>query len=269
MTRLLGMLLLAVAATATMAAAEPRQPTARWVVNYDEAQCVATRNYGTDEKPLLLAFKPSARGSVMRILLVRRGSAVEAEQRPATVQFDGNPPISVNALTHGDRQTRQFIATINMPMQTFAANRRAATLSIKGATFDERLAVPGLIGVAAAFEDCLAGLRQVWNVEAATAARLRQPARPLQPLANLFRSSSYPQRALQEANTGSVGVTMLIDEAGKVRDCMVEETSGFATLDTMSCYVLNKHAKFAPAVGADGKLAKSAVFQRIIWRTRI
>jgi TonB family protein len=273
MSRLLRTLLLtivgAATAAATIAPAEPRKPTARWVVNYDDAQCVATRSYGTAEKPLILAFKPSARGSVMRILMIRKGSAVEAEQRPATVQFDAGSPIAVNALTHSDRQSKQYIATINVPMAKFTANRRATTVRIRGGAFDELLAVPGLIGVAAAFDDCLANLRQVWNVEADSNSRLKQPARPLQPLGNLFRSTTYPLRALQEGDTGSVGVTMLIDEVGKVRDCMVEETSGFAMLDTTSCYVIGEHAKFAPAIAADGKPAKSAVFQRISWRLRI
>jgi len=256
------------AATTAIAAEEPRKPTARWIVNYDDAQCVATRNYGTEDKPLILAFKPSAMGSVMRIMMIRKGSAAEAEQRPAILQFGEGPPIAVNALAYGDRQTRQFMASMNVPMTTFTANRRAAALKVKGGTFDERLAVPGLVGIAAAFDDCLANLRQVWNVGGVPASRLKEPARPLQPLGNLFRSASYPIRAIQEQNTGSVSVTMLIDEAGKVRDCMVEETSGYPTLDTMSCYMISEHAKFAPAVGLDGKPAKSASFQRISWKIR-
>ncbi len=47
---------------------------------------------------------------------------------------------------------------------------------------------------------------------------------------------------------------------------MVEHTSGFATLDTVSCYVIANQAKFHPALGADGKPVKSASFQRISWR---
>jgi hypothetical protein len=261
-------LLLVTAVLSSAAAAEPRKPTARWVINYDDAQCVATRNYGTQDKPLFLALKPSAMGSVMRIMMIRKGSAVEAEQRPATLQFDGQPPIAVNALAHGDSRNGQYIAAVTVPMATFTANRRAATLRFKGGKFDERLAVPGLVGVAAAFDDCLANLRRVWNVETPLASRLKQAARPLQPLGDLFRPSSYPLFARLGMNSGVVGVTLLIDEAGKVRDCMVEETSGFPTLDTMSCVVITEDARFAPAVGANGKAAKSTVFQRIRWRMR-
>jgi TonB family protein len=258
--------LLTAVALGSIAAAEPRQPTARWVVNYDDAQCVASRNYGTADKPLFLAFKPSTNGSVMRIMLMRNGSALSADERPATLRFNDNPSITLSALAHGDRQTKRLVTSINLPMTTFTANRRASAISIKAGSFDEQFAVSGLTGAAAALADCLANLREVWNVGEPFAGQLKQPARPTRSLARLFSPSRYPTQAINAGNSGKVGISMLVDEAGSVRDCMVEETSGFATLDTMSCFVIVSQAKFTPAIGPDGKPAKSAYFQRIDWR---
>jgi TonB family protein len=262
-------LLLVAVAIGSMGAAEPRQPTARWVVNYDDAQCVASRNYGTDDKPLFLALKPSPTGSLMRIMLMRNGASSDAEQRPASVRFDSNPAIAAKALSFGDPKARRIAASINLPMATFAANRRASAIEVKGGWFNERLAVPGLSGVIAAFDDCLANLREVWNVGAPHSSRIARPAQSKRPLRDFFRSSTYPAQAMTEGNSGRVGLALLIDEAGKVRDCMIEETSGFATLDTMSCYTISTHARFDPALGADGKPAKSASFHRIQWRIGI
>lgn len=260
-------ILLAAVAFGSIGAAEPRKPTARWVVNYDDAQCVATRNYGTEDKPLILAFKPSATGSVVRVMMIRKGPALDAEQRSASLRFDDQPPIAVSALTYGDTKTGQFVATANLPMQTVAANRRMTTLGFRGATFDERLAVPGFVGITAFFDDCLANLRQVWNV-GPHADRLKRPPRPRQPLRQLFSRGTFPTLALQAGNTGTVAISLMIDEAGKVRDCLVEESSGFATLDATSCFVIASRAQFEPAVGTDGKPAKSAYFQRIHWQIR-
>jgi TonB family protein len=265
MSRIFSALVLTAVAAGSATAAEPRRPTASWVVNYDDAQCVATRNYGTHDKPLILAFKPSATGSVVRIMMVRKGPAFEAEQRSASLRFDDKPPIAVNALTYGDAKTGQFVATANLPMQTIAANRRAARVSFRGATFDEQLAVPGFSGISAFFNDCLANLRQAWNA-GPHSTTLKQAARPTQPLRNLFSRGTFPALALREGNIGTVGVSLMIDEAGKVRDCMVEETSGFAMLDSTSCYVITSRARFEPAIGSDGKPAKSAYFQRIRWQ---
>ena len=266
MTKSFRAILLIAVAVSSMGAAEPRQPTARWVVNYDDAQCVASRNYGTEDKPLFLALKPSPTGTVVRVMLMRNGTLSDAEQRPASVRFDDKPAIAANALSFGDPKAKRLATAINLPMTTFAANRAASSIEIKGSWFNERLALPGLTGVMAAFDDCLANLRAVWNVGAAHSSRVARPAQSRRPLRDLFRSSAYPRQAVVEGNTGRVGLAVLIDEAGKVRDCMIEETSGFATLDTMSCYTISTHARFEPAVGADGKPVKSASFHRIQWR---
>ncbi len=267
MSKILGAFTLAAVVTPSAAAAgEPRRPTAPWVVNYDDAQCVATRNYGTADRPLILALKPSPTGSVIRVMMIRKGPAFDAEQRTASLRFDAKPPIAVTALTYGDAKTGQFVATVNVPMRSFATNRRATTLAFRGGSFDEHLAVPGFAGIAAAFDDCLANLRQVWNVGAAHSSLVGQPPRPLQPLRQLFTRGTFPAVAIRAVNTGTVGVSLMIDESGKIRDCMIEESSGFATLDSTSCHVLISRARFAPAVGADGKPAKSAYFQRIHWQ---
>ena len=266
MTKIFRASLLIAVGIGSIGAAGPRQPTARWVVNYDDAQCVASRNYGTADKPLFLALKPSPTGSVMRVMLMRNGASSDAEQRPATIRFDGNPPIAAKALSFGDSKAKHLIAAINLPMATFAANRRASSIEIRGSWFNEQLAVPGLPGVMAAFDDCLANLRKVWKVGEDYSSGIMQEARAKRPLAQLFRSSTYPAQAIREGDTGRVGLALLIDEAGQVRDCMIDETSGFATLDTMSCYTISTHARFDPALGADGKPTKSASFHRIKWK---
>ena len=59
---------------------------------------------------------------------------------------------------------------------------------------------------------------------------------------------------------------LLIDEAGKLANCMVVGTSGYASLDAQSCAVLKERAKFVPALGIDGKPTKSGILQRIRWQ---
>ena len=266
MTRTLRAILLTAVTIGAMGAAEPRRPTSRWVLDYGDAQCVASRNYATDDKPLFLALKPSPTGSVMRVMLIRNGASSDAEQRPASVRFDDKAAIAVRALSYGDSKAKRQVASINLPIETFAANRAASSIEVKGSWFNERLAVGGLTGVMAEFDNCLANLREVWNVGAAYRGRITRPAQSRRPLRDLFLSGSYPQQAMMEGNTGRVGLALLIDETGKVADCMIEETSGYATLDTMSCYTITTHARFEPAIGADGKPVKSASFHRINWR---
>src|SRR5437868_2774366 len=86
------------------AVAAPRQPTGAWHVDYDTAQCVAMRNYGTEAKPFILALKPSPNNGVMRILTIRSGSA-EANQMPALLRL-GDFRKDTNLLTYSDEKNR-------------------------------------------------------------------------------------------------------------------------------------------------------------------
>ena len=64
---------------------------------------------------------------------------------------------------------------------------------------------------------------------------------------------------------GAVSLALLIDEQGKVADCTVTQTSGVAALDAQSCAIIKERGKFSPAIGHDGKPAKSSWLQRINW----
>jgi TonB family protein len=87
----------------------------------------------------------------------------------------------------------------------------------------------------------------------------------VKPIAHLFTPATYPDDAMRESASGFVRFTLLIDETGKVRDCSAFQSSGVASLDTMSCYMIMEKARFKPATGPDGKPVKSAYCQNIIW----
>ena len=82
----------------------------------------------------------------------------------------------------------------------------------------------------------------------------------------LFSSDDYPGIAVFNDQMGAVSLVLLIDEQGKVADCTVTQTSGVAALDAQSCAVIKERGKFSPAIGQDGKPAKSSWLQRINWR---
>jgi hypothetical protein len=103
--------IVAFAVASTPASAAPRQPSGPWHVDYDTAQCVATRDYGTQAKPLALVFKPSPNNSVMRVLLIRRGRS-EVNEMPALLRFD-EFRMSTNMLTYSDDKNHFSVVAIN------------------------------------------------------------------------------------------------------------------------------------------------------------
>ena len=253
-----------IAGLAQQATAAPLQPTSTWFVDYDDAQCVATRNYGTDEKPLLFVMKPSPFGGVMRILIISQGYYSTADQMIARVQFDDRPNIKTKALRYSDDERKLKIQSINLPMNSFRAQEGAKSIAISVSGTDHSFALSDVPTVLGELEKCRLNLLEVWNAN--RPERVRQGAMPIKPLNKVYSSLDYPRSSFGVQDQGTVAIVLLIDESGRVSDCSVDATAGAATLDTMSCYVIQKRAKFRPAIGIDGKPTKSVYTQRITWR---
>lgn len=261
--------LLICASPSAVADAAPRSPTGRWIVNFDESQCFALRGYGTKEAPLDLVLKAPTLGDVMQISVIRPGRGSQyAEQREATITFDGAQRVQTTLIAFTPPKSRQRLFRINLPLENFAAVRKAKALSIRASReLDETFALTQMEPLLKVLNDCVVGLRAVWNVtEGQPSTKLKAGAQGN--LTGLFSAEDYPEVAVNELRQGTVTFVLLIDESGRVADCTVSETSGVAALDAQSCAVVKERARFKPAVGLDGKPAKAGFTQKVIWRIR-
>ena len=270
-----------IASSAAVAAPEPKQPTGKWVVHFEAAQCVATREYGTEEKPLHFILKAPALGDVLQMGLVWKAGPREPVQTDGEVEFDNASPIQASLLEFGNRKAGQRVLLVNLPLAELAPMHNAKAVRIRArdkansalgtrvafglSTVDETLALSQVSSLLKMMATCTEDLRRVWNVsDAAQPGLLKEP--PAGNVTQLFRPQDYPGIALDKQQTGSTELVMLIDETGKVADCIVTQTSGSASLDAQSCVVIKDRGKFKPAVGQDGKPAKSSWRQRITYK---
>ena len=251
----------------TTSAPTARAPTGGWVVDFDAAQCVATRNYGTESEPLIFALKAPAVGDVMQVVVIRNGrGGVFANQLEGKIGIGGAKPFATSMLAAMTEQKPRRLYRANLPLQQFSTIRDASTISIEGGDeFKETLAISQMSPLLKVMNDCVADLRKVWNVEEgdALSAALRQRARGN--LARVLMSEDYPDIAMEKDASGMVEVVVLIDEAGRIADCTVTQTSGIAALDAQSCAKFKQRARFKPAVGIDGKPAKDVLRTKVRW----
>ena len=259
-----GVTALAVATASTAAGREPLQPTSAWRVDYTGSQCVAMRNYGTAAKPEALLLKPSPVGSIMGLLWLEGGSGA-AYQTEEIVRWGPGPERRMSVFTYGNPVLKMRITTTNIPIDDFRKELDAPELSLSGVAATARLALSGMRSVADQLDTCLLRLQQDWRVITLNADG-GTPPRAVQPISSLFRSEDYPTIATWQNQEGRVQLNFLVDETGAVRDCSVDSTSGVPVLDTMSCYVIQKRAKFTPARAPDGKPRKSTDIQAIFWK---
>jgi hypothetical protein len=265
------LIVLAAALMSSSANAEsvPRQPTGKWIVDFDDAQCVASRNYGTQKEPLHLAIKAPALGDAMQLAVIRpaTGGSSFADEKDGQIAFDGGKPIKFSVLAVSVKKTKQRLFRVNLPLSQLDALRTAKRVSITaGGELGETFAVDELSPLLKVMEDCVSDLRKVWNVHEGEGPNPLLRKAPEGNLARVFTSDDYPADAFTGDVEGTSLFVVLIDESGKIADCTIVKTSGAASLDAQSCGIIQQRAHFTPAVGLDGKPAKSAFTQQVAWR---
>lgn len=263
---LLALLLL----VSSLAVADVRAPTGKWVVDFDDARCLAGRNYGTVEKPMLLVLKQPIHGSVMQLQWIEKGGMAEPLQTQGTIRFDQQPPLDISMLLYHTGKTGRRVYEMNVPIERLSAAADATRLRLQGRWLDEELELSSVAPLLKTMGRCVSDLRTHWNASESGDDDASVPALKSHAKGNLvqyFQSEDYPRLALMKNQEGKVGFSLLIDEKGRVADCSVIEPSGVAALDAQSCAILTERARFTPAIGAGGKPARDSYIGRVQWRT--
>lgn len=256
----------ALVALVCAAAAPPplRQPAKPWVLDYGETACTAVRDYGAGAAPLTLAFQPSPSGRVVRVSVVRSGRSGDAHHFPARLAL-GGAPLKTSGLRFTTRDRKKDVVWINVDRSALDGLVAAREIGIQGSlVIDERFALPQIAAVLKGLDTCTADLLKYWNIaEGSAVAHPPEPTRNPQEWVN---SGDYPAQAFEEGASGAIRFILLVDETGKAKDCMVEESSGIATLDAQACIVLTERASFRPARDSAGKPVRSAWTSRLVFK---
>lgn len=86
-------------------------------------------------------------------------------------------------------------------------------------------------------------------------------------LRSLFSVDDYPADAQRKGEEGTVQAELAVDAAGRTVACTVLHSSGSASLDSATCALLQRRARFLPARDVDGKAVPDRVTTPpIVWR---
>lgn len=241
----------------------PLVPSGKWTVDYAPHQCVAAREFGPPNNRVALVIKPSPTSDVVQLVLVKSGLTATAIQHAAKISIGASGPIKVRQLNYGTKKTAFRLVNLSPEIATTLGG--ADRIDWDGHGANVSLATGPLEKVMKTLADCRADLRGYWNIDPDKSAKLKSPLTTERPIVGYFRSEDYPRQAVKQDETGITSVVVLVDEKGAVRDCMVDGTSGIATLDAMTCIVVRERARFKPAVGEDGRPVRSYLMQRVRW----
>jgi protein TonB len=84
-------------------------------------------------------------------------------------------------------------------------------------------------------------------------------------LPGLFSTDDYPQSAIRNEEQGTTAVRLTIGPDGRVSDCSITSSSGSSALDSATCNILKRRARFTPAKDQAGNPVSDTFPQRIRW----
>jgi hypothetical protein len=249
------------------AAQRPMQPISKWDLNYGDADCAAFRDYGNAEHPVTLAITPSPNGETYEILVVLHSAGPEfAQELEGSVDF-GSGPIKAWLLHYESQTKSRFdvyrfrISAADMAQARSAIN---VTMHIRDAP-DFAFKLESIPQLLSGLDACNADLKQYWNMDGEKNGRITTPAKA--DVRKIFSSDDYPAEAMNHYQEGDTQYLLLVDEKGKVAGCHVLIASGVPVLDAMGCIVIEKRARFTPALGPDGKPVRSTfVTPKVRWQ---
>ena len=263
--RFLGLAVLAMSSAAA-AAADPKQPTGKWTVEFADKLCVLSRNYGTDADPLLLAFNQAPMEDRLELIIILKSDTLTRDGGQAEVLL-GNKEVNApyGATSVASNSLRRI--RIQLDGESYDSATAAKLISVDVPDeVRETFSVPGFAEGLRVLRDCTIDLGVDWGFSVEEQKRLAEPAMGVRRLEGIFSGQDYPPSAVKDSASGDVKTRIFVDSSGKPTACEVLNSSGHEALDKRTCEILMQRARFHPARDIDGKATRGVHVTTINWR---
>lgn len=254
--------------TAALAVAPPEPaplaPSGKWVISYEESMCVLSRRYGSGSEQVDLGFRPIPTQAEMQLVLVTPAGRSRNHGGTATLMLDDVPAgqVSFASVTIDHPPRRVTTAIVAADLIGRMATASALTVKADAALV---LAIPGAAGAARALSACQDDLLRSWGLDPKALHGEVSHARLIGNIADWFGPDQYPDRAARENAQGRTVAGIIVDASGMASGCKIIESSGTAELDTTTCAIAMRRARFAPARDAGGRAIASWYILPVRW----
>jgi TonB family protein len=236
------------------AAAEPpaATPAGKWVVNFADQQCIASRDFVAEDRRVTLGLQVLPAETSSQLLLRFADQAPRARVWADATILIGGQKARARSLIAAPDARRNLVYHLFLKPEEHQRLLTTGAISIRGGdlgwlVFD----LAPVTTLARVLRDCEADLLATWGLSREEQARqARFPE-----LTNSFRVD-YPRNAPKGA-IGEVHARVDVSAAGAVSNCVVVRSSGHAALDAAACSSFLRLARFKPAVDKAGRPVRS------------
>ena len=266
--------LLLFAALATEPAPPPKPapthaPTGKWVVEFADERCHATRRFAPVGHPdgpgvqMIFAPRPLSDKWNTLYLLVPAADASRFEDAGFSVVGAASAalPLQRRALAVGG----DVLFSTGFDLDQYAA-LEAGSIQLAGKKMAAIIPLAGFPAVRRTLAKCLDGLMAGWGFPADYSTKVASPPRISNGnVATFVRDDDYPADALRANAQGEAEAMLTVDERGRGAACRILRSSGNWQIDDATCSVVRSRARFVPARDLAGNPVAAPYVYWIRW----
>jgi TonB family protein len=242
------------------------QPTSKWVVDYAADQCILSRDYGSQTRPLTLVVEKVPLTNDVGLYVIRASGRGDMHSGKGRIDPAGDDPKQAKflAYTVGKADLRMIGSGVDQSVIRNAARDGRIAVDLPGEV-DEVFAVPNLAAAFAALDACALDLGRSWGIPIEQQQLVASPAKPAEPLDKVFSPDDYPAVAQKADEMGRIKVRVAVDPNGTPTSCTLSHPSGSKSLDETTCRILMKRTHYMPARDAQGRPLASFFVTTVAW----
>jgi len=255
------------------------EPSSKWNLSYDMEACRLSRAFGEGDEKIVTHFirympDPGFEVIVWGKLLKPQGKEFEYRFAPGdeagvaqnllfsrgddgmTVwQFNSGliPHAEFEKLDKGDTGYRQ----VAIAREEERAKEVRSFEILNGVKQPVSLQIGPLEKAMQAMDTCMDDLVREWGYDPVVRRGLISAPQPIGNPGLWITADDYPSKALRDRLSGIVRFRVDVDETGAVDGCIIQQALSSPAFREPTCKLIEKRARFAPAVGADGKPVRS------------
>jgi len=255
------------------------EPSSKWNLSYDMEACRLGRTFGEGDEKIVAQFirympDPGFEVIVWGKLLEPQGKEFEYRFAPGdeagearsllfsrgddgmTVwQFNSGliPHAEFEKLDKSDTGYRQ----VAIALEEERAKEVRSFEILKGVKQPVSLQIGPLEKAMQAMDTCMDDLVREWGYDPVVQRGLISAPQPKGNPGRWITPDDYPSKALRDGLSGIVRFRVDVDETGAVDGCVIQQALTDPVFHKVTCKLIQKRARFAPAIGSDGMPTRS------------
>lgn len=251
------------------------EPSSDWAMSYDQEACRLMRSFGEGGEKVTVHFirympDPGIEVIVSGKMLRPKGTRFEYRFAPGDEPGEARNPLygetddgvtawqfNSGLIPHEESEKMSDDGSAARQLRMTREQERAVQIRsfdiVKGVRQPVSLKTGPLAGAMKAMETCMDDLIREWGHDPDVQRARLSPPEPESDPRRWISSGDYPTAALREGLSGVVRFRLDIDETGAVDRCVIQQAFSDPAFRKVTCQLIEKRARFSPAVGADGK----------------